>query len=140
MNLPETLAAVNAGLNGMAALLTVSAVVAIRRGARVLHGRLMLAAVLTSALFLTSYVIRWSLAGSKHFVGDPWLRGTYLALLFSHMLLAVINVPLVIRAVVLALRQDYVKHKRAVRYTLPIWLYVSLTGVVIYFMLYHLSE
>ena len=100
----------------------------------------MLGAVGTSTLFLVCYLTRVYLTGTHRFVGDEWLRITYLVVLFSHMLLAMVLVPLVVAALAYALRSRFVQHRKVVRWAYPIWLYVSVTGVLVYFMLYHLGS
>jgi len=128
----------NASLNALSALLVLSGWLAIRRGRRVLHARLMGAAVVASLLFLVSYVVHHLQAGSTRFTGEGTLRVLYFAILISHTVLATAVVPLVAVTLVRALRGRFEKHKALARITLPIWAYVSVTGVVIYFFLYRL--
>lgn len=135
----DILAAFNAVLNGGSAVLVFSGWRAIRNKDRARHRACMLRALTLSALFLVSYLIRVALTGTHRFAGPDWLRVSYLVILFSHMALAIVVVPLVLRAVYLALRRRYGAHRRIVRFALPIWLYVSTTGVIVYLMLYHLS-
>lgn len=138
MSLAELLPPLNACLNGLAALLLLAGFVCIRRGRRDLHARFMVSAFVTSALFLVSYLVRFSLTGTTPFPGEGVAKAVYLAILFSHMALAAAVVPLVLRALWLAARRkDYARHRRIARVTLPIWMYVSVTGVVVYAMLYH---
>jgi uncharacterized membrane protein YozB (DUF420 family) len=137
--LADTLAAVNAGLNGTSATLLFVGWRFAKAGNRSRHKFCMLSAVGTSALFLVFYLLRMQMTGAHYFHGPGWLKGIYLTILFSHMILAMVLVPLVVRTLYLALRKEFEKHKRVVRYTFPIWLYVSVTGVVIYVMLYHIS-
>jgi putative membrane protein len=99
----------------------------------------MIAATSSSALFLVSYVTRMLITGAHRFVGPEWLRVSYLVLLFTHMTLAVAVVPLIGRVIWLGATGRLVKHRRLARVTLPIWLYVSVTGVIIYVMVYHVS-
>jgi uncharacterized membrane protein YozB (DUF420 family) len=99
----------------------------------------MLSALATSVLFLISYLIYHYHVGSVAFQGQGWLRAVYFSVLVSHTVLAVLIVPLVLIAVARALSGDYAKHKKIARWTLPFWLYVSVTGVIVYWMLYHLS-
>jgi uncharacterized membrane protein YozB (DUF420 family) len=129
--------AINAALNGTCAILLVLGRIAIARREMDRHRSLMLAAFVTSTVFLISYLIRYATSGSHKYPGDGFDRIVYLAILSSHMLLAIVLLPLVLRALQLALRGDFVKHMRVVRWTWPIWMYVSVTGVVVYFMLYH---
>ena len=99
----------------------------------------MVGAVAASALFLLFYLTRYSLTGTHEFAGEGAARGIYLTILFSHMTLAVVTLPLVVRLLFLAGREDFRKHARLARWTYPIWLYVSLTGLVVYFMLYRIE-
>jgi putative membrane protein len=133
----DTLAAANALLNTTSAVLLFTGWRAIRRRAVALHRRCMLAALGVSAVFLVSYLARVYLTGTHRYPGHGALKAVYLGLLFSHMGLAMVVPPLALRAVWLALRQRIAEHRRLVRYTLPIWMYVSVTGVVVYWMLYH---
>lgn len=131
------LAAVNAILNASAFALLLGGYVATRRGRRDVHRRLMLAAFGTSALFLATYVTRWLVTGTVYFQGTGAAKAAYLLILFSHMPLAISVVPLSLRAVWLALEGRFAEHKRVTRWLYPIWTYVSVTGVVVYLMLYH---
>lgn len=131
--------AINAALNLTCFVLLVLGRVAIARGDVELHRRRMLAAFVTAAIFLVSYVIRFLTTGAHRYPGDGWDRTVYLATLLSHMVLAIVLVPLVIGALRRALRGDFAAHKRLVRFTWPIWVYVSVTGVLVYLMLYHLA-
>lgn len=99
----------------------------------------MLAAFGVSTLFLVSYVVYHSLEGSRPFTGQGWMRPVYFALLLSHIVLAAAIVPLALVTLYRAWRGEFVRHRRIARWTLPIWLYVSVTGVIVYWMLYHLS-
>ena len=129
----------DATLNATSAALVILGYRAIRSGDRDVHKRRMLAAFGASALFLACYLLRWALTGTHRFVGPGWLRATYLVILMTHMLLAAAVVPLVLRTLWLGLKGRVDAHRRIARWTLPIWLYVSVTGVVVYVMLYHLS-
>jgi len=131
--------AINAALNGTCAILLVLGRIAIARREMDRHRSLMLAAFVTSTVFLISYVIRFATTGSHKYPGDGLDKVIYLVILFSHMVLAVALVPLVIRALMFALRGDYARHMRVVKWGWPIWMYVSVTGVIVYFMLYHLA-
>ncbi len=134
--LGDTLAGVNALMNATATVCLVLGYVFIRRGRRDLHMRAMLAAVSASALFLVFYVTRFLLTGTHEFAGEGMARTAYLTILFSHMVLAVVVVPLVLRLLFLAARQRFDAHRRLARWTYPIWMYVSVTGIVVYVMLY----
>ncbi len=128
----------NACLNTLAALFAVAGYVLIRRGRREAHRRAMLAALACSALFLTSYLAYHAQVGSVRFSGQGGLRTAYLAVLLSHTVLAVAILPLIGFTLVHALRSRFERHRRIARVTLPLWTYVSVTGVVVYLMLYHL--
>lgn len=99
----------------------------------------MLSAFTTSTLFLISYLIYHYHVGSVPFQGQGWLRAVYFAVLVSHTILAVLIVPLVLITLTRALKENFDRHKRIARWTFPLWLYVSITGVIVYWMLYHLS-
>jgi putative membrane protein len=127
---------VNAVLNGASALLVLSGIILIRRNRRAAHKRVMLAAVVTSSLFLISYLYYHAHVGNVHFQGQGISRPVYFTILTSHTLLAAAVVPLVLVTVTRALRGRFERHRAAARWTYPVWLYVSVTGVVIYFMVY----
>lgn len=129
---------VNAGLNTATFLLIVLGLVAIKRKRESLHIKLMLSAVATSVLFLISYLTLHFAIGTTRFTGDGTIRTVYFAILFSHTILAGVQVPLIITTVVLGLRDRRSQHRRWAKVTAPIWMYVSITGVAIYYMLYHL--
>ncbi len=139
MTLGEALPAVNAALNATSALLLALGFRAIRLGDRRRHRALMLGAIGTSTVFLASYLTRVALTGTHRFPGTGVLRAAYLAVLGSHTVLAALAAPLVLGTLVLALRGRYASHRRLARVTLPVWLYVSVTGVLVYVMLYHLA-
>jgi uncharacterized membrane protein YozB (DUF420 family) len=130
--------ALNATLNALAACFLLCGYVLIRRGRREAHKRAMLAAFACSAVFLVSYLVYHYQVGSVKFQGQGWIRPVYFALLLSHTVLAVAIVPLVLVTLSRALREGFDAHRRIARWTLPLWLYVSVTGVVIYVLLYHL--
>ena len=132
------LPAVNATLNATSAIFLTTGYVCIRRGNITLHKRCMLAALTSSVLFLTCYVIYHANTGSRPFPGTGIARTVYFAILISHVLLAVTIVPLALMTASRGLRAQYERHVRIARWTLPLWLYVSVTGVVIYMMLYQL--
>ncbi len=131
------LAAINAGLNLTSAVLLLAGVRHIRRREVRGHRRCMVGAVAASALFLVFYVVRFSLTGSHSFEGPETVRRVYLAVLFSHMILATAVVPLVLRLLHLLRHRRFKAHSRLARWTFPVWLYVSVTGLFVYFMLYH---
>ena len=128
----------NAALNAVAALLLVRGFFLIRARRIDAHRRTMLAAFATSALFLTSYVIYHAQIGSKPFPGTGLVRTIYLTILVPHVVLAAAVLPLAIVTLRRGLRRDDTRHRRIARWTLPIWLFVSVTGVVVYGMLYWL--
>ena len=132
------LPAVNATLNGTSAILLTTGYLLIRRGHVVLHKRCMLAALVSSALFLTSYVTYHLHTGSRPFAGQGAIRVIYFAILLTHVVLAAVIVPLALVTATRGLRSQFDRHARIARWTLPLWLYVSVTGVVIYVMLYQL--
>ncbi len=133
----DTLAGVNATLNGLSAVLIGSGYVAIKRHARNLHRIFMMSAFVVSAIFLCCYLTRVAISGTHRYPGSGAWKAIYLSILITHMILAVATPPLVIRSLYLASKQRFVEHKRLVRYTLPIWMYVSVTGVLVYLLLYH---
>jgi uncharacterized membrane protein YozB (DUF420 family) len=132
------LPALNATLNGMAALFLIAGYTFIRRRQIPAHRASMLAAVAASALFLISYVIYHANAGSKPFPGTGPIRTVYFFILVTHIVLAAAIVPMVLMTLSRALRESFDRHVSIARRTLPLWLYVSATGVVIYVMLYRI--
>ena len=126
----------NAVLNGISVLLLSGGYVAIQRRHITLHKTCMLSACVTSALFLISYLTYHYHIGSKPFPGQGSVRLLYFAVLISHTMLAVVIVPSVLTTLYRALTAQWIRHRRLARWTLPLWLYVSVTGVVIYVMLY----
>jgi uncharacterized membrane protein YozB (DUF420 family) len=132
------LPALNAALNATSAALLASGYHFIRQRRISAHKRCMLAACGTSALFLLSYLTYHYQVGSIPFRGQGWVRPLYFMILISHTVLAAIIVPLVLITLFRSWKQEFRKHVRIARWTLPIWLYVSLTGVIIYVMLYQL--
>lgn len=137
-NLTE-LPAINATLNGLSAILLLAGLFFIRRGERELHRRCMLLALLSSSVFLVGYVIHKVLivqGVNTPFGGPEALRPIYLFLLATHVVLAMVIVPLALVTIGLALRARFPFHKKVARWTWPIWMYVSVTGVLIYLSLY----
>jgi putative membrane protein len=132
------LPALNACLNATSALFLLLAYRAIRRREIERHRGLMLAAAITSAVFLVSYLTYHARVGSVRFTGQGPVRTVYFAILISHTILAATVLPLVLRTLYLGLRRRDGQHRRIARWTFPIWLYVSVTGVVVYVMLYRL--
>jgi putative membrane protein len=129
------LPAVNAALNATATVLLVAGRAAIKRKNVVAHRRIMIASFATSSLFLVSYLTYHYLHGDTRYAGHGAMRGLYLAVLASHVLLSTAIVPLALSAFYFAFRRAFATHKKVTRVLWPIWLYVSITGVVIYFML-----
>jgi uncharacterized membrane protein YozB (DUF420 family) len=132
------LPALNAALNGTSAVLLAAGYGFIRGGRRSAHRNCMLAAFVSSSLFLVSYLVYHAQVGSVPFGGRGILRTVYFTILLSHTLLAVAIVPLVLLTLWRALGERFPAHRRIARVTLPLWAYVSVTGVVIYWMLYRL--
>ena len=130
---------VNAILNGAAATLLISGFFLIRSGKREAHRRAMTAAFACSVLFLVSYLVYHAAVGSVRFQGTGAVRTVYLSILLTHTVLAAAVPFLAVGTLVLARRERFESHRRLARFTLPIWLYVSVTGVVIYLMLYRMS-
>jgi putative membrane protein len=138
---PEDLPTVNAVLNATSAVLLTAGYVAIRRRRVAAHKFCMLAALGVSAAFLTSYLYYHLIVKGGEgtpFTGEGWVRWVYLAIFRTHEVLATVAVPLALVTAYLGLRGRLARHVRLARWTLPIWLYVSVTGVVVYAMLYHL--
>ncbi len=129
---------VNATLNTISTILLTIGFVMIRRRKTVAHRNCMIAAFVVSGLFLTSYLIYHYHAGSTPFEGTGWIRSIYFAVLIPHIILAALILPLALITLYFALRKRFAKHRRIARWTLPIWLYVSVTGIIVYWMLYHL--
>ena len=132
------LPSVNASLNTASALLLTLGYVFIRLRWIVAHRAAMTAAFLTSALFLISYITYHYVHGATRFQGEGWIRTLYFTILISHTILAVVIVPLILNTLWQAVRGRFDRHKRLARITLPLWLYVSVAGVTVYWMLYRL--
>jgi len=130
----------NAGLNASSAILLVSGYYFIRRGNVAAHRRCQLSAVTASVLFLISYLTYHVVLrhGATRFTGQGIVRPIYFTILATHTVLAVTVVPFVVITLLRAKRGDFVRHKRIAHWTFPMWLYVSVTGVLVYLMLYHL--
>ncbi|MCX7719217.1 MAG: DUF420 domain-containing protein [Candidatus Sumerlaeaceae bacterium] len=133
------LPAVNATLNATSAVLLTAGWAFILSGRRRAHTVCMISALVTSALFLASYLVYHYFHGSTRFPGTGTLRAVYLAILLSHTVLAIVILPMIAKAVWHAARREWDRHRRIARWTLPMWLYVSVTGVVIYWMLYRIA-
>ena len=138
----QQLPLLNAILNSTSAVLLVAAIMLIKAGRTRAHATAIIAAVVTSAAFLTFYLIYHYHVGEKSTAGltyiPKWLRTIYLAILFPHLILAMVMLPMIVVTLWRAYRRQWEKHRRLAKPTFYIWLYVSVTGVVIYWMLYHL--
>lgn len=126
----------NACLNGLSAVLLLTGYTFIRMGNRAAHRFCMVSAFTVSILFLVSYLVHHALAGIFYYQGQGWARTLYLVILTTHTFLAVLVPVLAVLTLRRALKGDFVRHKKIARITFPIWLYVSVTGVVVYLMLY----
>jgi uncharacterized membrane protein YozB (DUF420 family) len=134
------LPALNATLNATSALLLLIGYVLIKRQQREAHEKVMLAALASSTLFLISYVVYHLQVGSVRFTLTGPIRAVYFFILITHVVLAIVIVPLVIATSLRAFRRRFEAHRRIARVTLPLWGYVSVTGVLVYWMLYHLPR
>ena len=130
--------ALNATLNGASAVLITTGRVLIGRKQVGLHRACMITAVATSSVFLVCYLYYHAHVGSVHFPGQGWARLFYFTILVSHTILAAVVVPLVLISLNYGLRSRFDKHRRIARWAFPVWLYVSITGVVVYVMLYQI--
>jgi uncharacterized membrane protein YozB (DUF420 family) len=131
-------AALNATLNGTSAILLAAGYAAIRSGKRALHKKLMISGFAVSCVFLVSYLVYHYRVGHVAFHGQGWIRPVYFTLLISHTVLAIVIVPLILITLRLAFLERFDKHRRIARWTLPLWFYVCITGVIVYFMVYQL--
>jgi putative membrane protein len=129
-------AALNASLNGMSAILLASGYAAIRRGKMAVHKGLMIAAFAVSSVFLASYLVYHYRVGHVVFQGQGWIRPVYFVLLGTHTLLAIIIVPMILVTLRRAWLERFDRHRIIARWTLPLWFYVSVTGVIVYIMVY----
>ena len=128
----------NACLNGTSAVLLFTGYAFIRKRNVVAHRACQVAALIVSSIFLTSYLVYHYHHGTTRFQGTGLVRPIYFTILTSHTILAIVIVPLVALTFYRALRQDFNRHRRIARITLPLWLYVSITGVIVYLMLYQI--
>ena len=129
---------INAILNSTSAVFLLSGYRFIRRGRILAHRNCQLSALTASTLFLASYLTYHYFHGTTRFAGQGIVRPVYFVILITHTILAVVIVPLIFVTLYRAVRQDFVRHRRVARWTLPLWLYVSVTGVIVYLMLYQL--
>jgi len=134
MDLPT----VNAILNGLCTLCLLLGYIQIKQGNIKTHQKCMVGALITSIIFLSSYVVYHLQVGSIPYPHHDWTRPIYFAILIPHIILAAINVPFIILLVLRAFQENFERHKKLARYVWPSWMFVSITGVIIYLMLYHL--
>ncbi len=130
----------NASLNATSAVLVLAGFACIRAKRVAAHRLFMVGACLVTAVFFASYLAYHARVGSVRFAGTGWSRPVYFAILISHTVLAIVIVPLVLRTLFLAARERIDAHRRIAHWTLPLWLYVSVTGIVVYWMLYRLGS
>jgi uncharacterized membrane protein YozB (DUF420 family) len=135
MNLTD-LPGINALLNGSCFIFLVMGFIFIKKGNEKAHKFCMIAALLLSILFLSSYLYYHFNFGSKKFTGQGTVRTVYFVILISHTILAMVNLPMIILTFIHAFRENWSKHKKIAKYTFPVWAYVSLTGVIVYMFLY----
>lgn len=134
----QDLPTLNAVLNSISAVFLSLGYIQIKKGHREQHRKWMIAALVTSALFLTSYLIYHSQVGSVKYPHYDWTRPVYFAVLIPHIILAAVMTPFILIAVWHAWHARFEKHRRLVRWIWPVWMFVSVSGVVVYWMLYHL--
>lgn len=132
----QDLPTLNATLNSVATVFLLVGYISIKQGRRETHKRLMIGALLVSAAFLTSYLIYHYNVPSKKFPELGWIKTVYLLILIPHIILATVMVPMILKTFWHAYREEWEKHKKIAKITFPIWIYVSITGVIVYFMLY----
>ncbi len=133
----QDLPTLNATLNSIAGVLLLSGYIAIKNDKKILHRNLMISALAVSAAFLTSYLIYHYHVPSKKFPDLGFIKTIYLLILIPHIVLAAVMVPMILKTFWHAYKQEWEKHKKIAKITFPIWMYVSVTGVLVYFMLYH---
>jgi putative membrane protein len=131
-------AALNASLNGLSGILLAGGYAAIRNGKIAVHKTFMISAFLVSTVFLISYLVYHYRVGHVEFHGQGWIRPVYFVLLGSHTLLAIVIVPLVLITLRRAWMEQFDKHRVIARWTLPLWFYVCVTGVIVYLMVYQI--
>ncbi len=132
------LPSINAALNAISAILLTFGYVNIKRGHRDTHKKFMIAALISSALFLTTYLIYHNAVGSVPYPHHDWTRPLYFAILIPHVILAALMTPFIVIAVAHALNGRFEKHRRIVRWLWPVWMFVSVSGILVYVMLYQL--
>jgi putative membrane protein len=131
-------AALNASLNGTSGVLLACGYAAIRNGKRGVHKAFMIAAFAVSSVFLVSYLVYHYRVGHVVFQGQGWIRPVYFVLLTTHTILAIVIVPLILITLRRAWREQFDRHRLIARWTLPLWFYVCVTGVIVYFMVYQI--
>ena len=136
----SALATTTVVLNGISTALLIWGYRAIRRSNRELHKRVMIGALVASTAFLSVYLYNHYLHGSTRYPLHDWTYGVYLFVLIPHILLAALMVPFIIRGVYLVWHREFARHARLMRWVWPVWLYVSVTGILVYLMLYHLPR
>ncbi len=124
-----------ASINAFTAILLITAVIQIKKGNRVAHERLMKTSIILSVLFLVMYVIYHMTSESTTYGGEGALRYVYFIILITHILLSIVVIPFVLITYVRAISGDFIKHKKIARYTFPLWLYVAISGVIVYIMI-----
>lgn len=129
------LPAINATLNGISAILIVCGIMSIKQRRETMHRNFMISAFVSSTLFLLCYVYYHSLQGDTKFLGEGWIRPAYFAILISHIALSAVMLPLILSSMFFGLTNRRKSHRKVAKWTYPIWLYVSVTGVVIFFLL-----
>jgi len=138
MTLVPIMPHIQAALNLTAICLMTMGYYHIRQQNKAAHRAYMIAALITSFLFLIIYLIYHSIVGNVQFAGQGWIRPIYFSILASHVLLAALIVPLILITVSHAIREKFTNHRRFARWTLPLWLYVSVTGVIVYIFAFHI--
>lgn len=133
-----SLAPLNAFLNATATIFLIAGFYFIKQKRVDAHKHCMIAAVVVSAAFLTSYLIFHYNVGDVRFTGQGWVRPVYFAILIPHVILAVTILPLALTTLYFGLKSNFVRHRRIAKWTWPLWIYVSVTGVIVYLMLYQL--
>lgn len=131
--------AINAMLNGTSTVFLLVGWLAIRRRDVAFHRACLVSAFGASTLFLASYLARFALSGTHRYPGDGWDKTLYLVILFSHMALAVVVLPMILRALWMGYRGRWAEHRKIARWAWPLWMYVSVTGVAVYVLLYHVG-
>jgi len=132
--------AINALLNTTCAVFLIIGFAAIKSGNRALHKLCMLTAFAASVVFLASYLARFYISGSHKYPGDGWDRTLYLVILMTHMFGAMVALPMVLRTLFLVVKDRFESHKRIARWTWPLWVYISVTGLLVYLMLYPIAS